>query len=227
MTNFNDFISACGQTLNHHQLTIKDCFDGWKRTFDKIRSGTAERLRPGFSQPVVQGVITYSLSDEEAFFILSYTASFSSWINLPLRRGDVLTECQQYYAKGLELALAALPACNCDYLYRLDMPMCDKKEELEWFARNVGSIIQVPSFLSVAKSNWDNTNITWKIATNNGHSNAVDLALCRNNASEDEAVFKPNSLFKIIGIEQGIVLLEEVENTTLPFISMVGNYAGC
>lgn len=227
MTNFNDFINTCGEKLNNHDLNLCKSFSVWKKIFDNIRSGSTEKIRPGFSQPVLQGIISHNLSDEEAFFILSYTASFSSWINLSLRRGDCLTECQEYYANRLEFALAKLPKCACEYLYRMDMPLCNKTEELNWFESKKGCIIKIPNFLSVAKSNWNNTEIIWKISTIRGKSNAIDLAQCRNNPSEDEAIFKRNSLFKIRNVNKDIIFLEEVENISTPVIEVVGNYAGC
>lgn len=227
ITSFNDFMNVCGKTLNHHSLDIASSFGSWKKLFDKVRSGSKEKLSPGISQPVVQGITTYGLSDEEAFFILSYTASFSSWINSSLRNGDCLTECQDYYANGLELALSKLPRCNCKYVYRMDEPLRNKTEELKWFESKKGRLIKIPCFLSVAKSNWDNTELTWKISTVSNRSNVIDLAQCRNNSTEDEAVFKRDSLFEIKGVKGELIILQEVESAFTPVIEMVGNYVGC
>lgn len=227
MTSFDEFLNICGKMENNHRIEIANSFAGWKQIFTKVRSGSGEKLRSGMSQPIVQGIITYGLSDEEAFFILSYTASFSSWINLPLRCGDPLTMCQAYYAENLIMALSKLPHCNCEYLYRMDTPLCGKAEELAWFKRKIGSVIKVPNFLSVAKSNWDNTELTWKIYTIKGRSNAIDLEQCRNNPSEDEAIYQSDSLFEIKGVDGELVVLDEVENTTIATIEMIGNYVGC
>lgn len=227
MSKFEDFLKECGQITNHHSLSIAQAYSGWKCIFKKVRAGSSVKLRPGLSQPVVKGILTYGLTDEEAFFILSYTATFSSWINFPLRNRQVLTDCQTYYATALDSALSKLPKCNCPYLYRMDSPLCGKNEELHWFVKQKGKIIRVPNFLSVAKSNWENTETTWKIAIKHSESNAFDLDQCRNNPEEDEAVYKRNSLFKVLDVTGGVILLEEMDKATEPIIELTGTYVGC
>jgi hypothetical protein len=227
MTSFEEFIECCGECLNHSGLDVATSFFGWKKMFAKVRTGSSGKLRAGVSQPVLEGIVKHNLSDQEAFFIVSYTATFSSWINLPLRLGEQLTECQQFYADGLDSALSKLPCCDSENVFRMDSPMCSKEDELEWFNARCGEFIRLPYFLSVAKSNWKNTDLTWRITTRRLKSSAADLNLCRNNPSEDELLYRRNSVFEIRGVKAGMVILEEADSQQNSYIELVGNYAGC
>lgn len=226
MDNFQDFLNQCGKKANRHSINVVEAYEGWRKTITEVRTNSPRKNSKRIAPPIVQGILNYDLSDEEGYFILSYTASFSSWINLPLRNNQKLTDCQGFYANGLEAALLKMPRFKGDFLYRMDSPICDKEEELAWFTKQKGNVIKVPNFLSVAKTNWDSTEIIWKIATNH-NSLAFDLDECRNNPSEDEVLYKRDSLFKIIDVSNGIILLEEVASSTGKVINLVGNYVGC
>lgn len=226
MYNFQDFLNQCGKKANHHSLNVAEAYEGWRKAIAEFRTNSPGKNNRRIAPALLQGILTYDLSDEEVFFILSYTASFSSWVNLPLRNNQKLTDCQGFYANGLEAALLKMPGFKGDFLYRMDSPICDKEEELEWFTKQKANVIRIPNFLSVAKTNWDNTEITWRIATNR-NSLAFDLDECRNNPSEDEVLYMRNSLFKIIDVSNGIILMQEVENSTGKVIDLFGNYVGC
>jgi hypothetical protein len=109
----------------------------------------------------------------------------------------------------------------------MDSPLCGKTQEVRWFKSIEGRVIRIPYFLSVAKTNWDNTDITWRIITRGHMSNTADLNECRNNPNEDELLYKRNSFFRVNGVHNGVVVLKEVESVESSYIDLVGNYVGC
>lgn len=227
MTSFSKFLNNCGASVNHSQQTISESYKNWRSEFNNFRDGSHNSTSPRLSKPILEALNIYGLSDEEAFFILSYTAHFSSWINVPLRCNTALDKCQQAYANGLDGALSKMPKCKISTLYRMDSPHCTREQEFNWFNKNKGRIVKVPTFLSVAKSNWENTTVTWKIDVKTEYSIATDLLTLRNNPSEDEVLYQRDSLFIILGVDDECILLEETRQTSNSIIVLSGNYASC
>jgi hypothetical protein len=219
MMSFNQFLEECKDELNHHQQNVKTSFEvGWKPLFDEYRTNKKLQNKPGNRQIVLQGLDEYNLSDEEAFFILSYTGSYSSWLNNDWRNGwSFDSKCKQYFAERLNLALDKLPCFNDEYVFRMDSPMGTKDQVIKWFHNQIKQVIHVPHFLSTSKDNYENTEITWHIKTMSNNSMARDLALLTNNKVEKEVLFKNDCYFQIVNInsEKGIIDMEEVP-ATLP-----------
>jgi hypothetical protein len=191
---------------------------GKSQALREILSGAANGSTQGKVVKAVkiikEGDNEYKLKDEEAFFILAFTGSYSSWINLPLRNGYPLeTECKKYFADCLDNALDKVPCFNDRYVFRMDTPIGSKQNLLDWFKNNIGNIVTTPYFLSTSKVNYENAEITWYIKTLKTESKARDLELLTNNAIEKEVLFKRDAFFKILKVDhaEGVVKMEEVE----------------
>src|SRR5436190_2907442 len=108
INSFSSFLDICKEEPNHHQQNVKTTFEeGWKPLFDEYRSTGELEKKFGNKHIVLSGLKEYSLTDEEAFFILTHTGSYSSWINHLLRDGYPLdTDCKKYFAQNLNNALS-------------------------------------------------------------------------------------------------------------------------
>jgi len=214
MKDFIHFLDECKEEYNHHQQNVKRSYEiGWKPIFDQYRIKKSLPDAIGYRSIELSGIDEYKLTDEEAFFILSFTGSYSSWINLPLRNGYLLeTKCKEFFASSLEKALEKLPSYNEGYVFRMDTPTGSKSVVLNWFEANIEKVITTPYFLSTATENYENTEITWHIKTLPNDSKGKNLELLTNNIPEKEVLFKRNALFKIkeIDHEKGIIEMEEV-----------------
>ncbi len=226
MEAFLQFIEQCKSDLNQHQQNVKETFEIWKALFSKFRE-SGELPHEGNTKNIrLRGLNEYSLTDEEAFFIVGHTASYSKWINQPLRDGNKFdNSCKEYFANSLGKALDKLPIFNSQKVYRMDSPLGEKNQVMHWFEKNNKKIVQTPYFLSTSKNNWNNTDITWHITTMKTNSNARDLFLITNNATEKEVLFKRNSFFKItkVNCDEGIIEMNEV-NRAASFITLIGFY---
>jgi hypothetical protein len=167
-----------------------------------------------------------TVSDEEAFFLLYYTGSASSWVNEDLRQTGVQsTKCKELFSKHLEVVMSKLPSFN-GIAYRMDDPSGDKQDVLRWFKRNMGKKIQIPHFLSTAKEDYDNSPIVWQIQTLKAGSRGKDITECANNDVELEVLFSRNSKFLIenIDVDKGYVYLTEISDTVECDIILKGLY---
>lgn len=209
---FQTFLENCKGEVNHLQQNVKFTYEkGFKPVFDRYRNDI--KGMPKHSQIELKGMIEFSIDDEEAFFILAYTGSYSSWLNSNLRNGLPLdTECKKYFAKRLTDALNKLPSCNNNTVFRMDTPSDEKRTVLNWFNRNIGKTVRTPYFLSTSKDNYNNTNIVWKIKTLETNSFGKDLNLLTNNKVEKEVLFKCNAYFEIQSVDKtkGIIEMQEV-----------------
>lgn len=220
MTNsFADFLEMCKGELNHLQQNVKDSFEkGWKPLFDYYRKHESLPVRPSTSHVALHGIHLYELSDEEAFFITSYTGSYSSWLNTDIRSGrEFSNKCKQYFAERLAAALDKLPPYAGKQVFRMDAPLGTAKQVTRWFRANNGQVIHVPYFLSAAKVNYRNTPITWHIQTSAPLTHARDISSITNNMTEQEVLFKAGSYFQILEVESksGIIDMVEVGPTPL------------
>lgn len=209
----------CKGERNHHQLNVKDSFEkGWKPLFSYYRQHKSVQVRPGTGHVALHGIDLYGLSDEEAFFITSYTGSFSSWLNIDIRSGrDFSSKCKQCFAERLSAALDKLPPYAGKQVFRMDSPLGTKKQVTQWFAAKKGQVIHVPFFLSAAKVNYRNTEITWRIQTSAPQTHARDINSITNNTVEQEVLFKAGSYFQIqeVNNRSGIIDMIEVGQTPL------------
>lgn len=228
MNSFTEFLECCKDELNHHGQNVKDSFENnWLPILQDFRNKKELPTHHRYNHLVLEGIFRHSLSNEEAFFILSHTGSYSSWINGSLRSGRQFdTQCQQYFADKLNEALSKLPCFNDKKVYRMDEPLTDDIEQVfSFFEKNNGKVMRTPYFLSTSKDNWENTSLTWDIKTLQEDSKARDLSLITNNNTEKEVLFKGDSYFKIKGVNRGskIVFMEEVSECTMD-ADLVGFY---
>lgn len=227
MVPFLHFLELCKNDRNSNGLTLLEAFeDIWLPLFKEFRANgnLASKVRTG--NIVLEGLKQYKLSNEEAFFILIHTGSFSSWINQPLRSGFSLdSKCKERYAMELENSLSKLPPHNNELVFRMDSPDGDKEEVFAWFKYNINKVFRVPYFLSTSKDNWGSTDVIWRIKTKNEDSQARDLAYLTNNKSEKEVLFKRNTFFEIKKVHEneGIVDMQETKYYNSA-VSLVGQY---
>lgn len=212
ISEFEAFLENCKDEQNHHQQNVKNTYEkGFKPLFDRYRKGITETSK--HISVELRGLTEFSIDDEEAFFILAYTGSYSSWLNDNLRNGLPLnTNCKKYFATRLCEALDKLPSYNNNIVFRMDNPSGEKKTILSWFGNNIGKTIKTPYFLSTSKDNYGNTEIVWKIKTLNANSFGKDLDLLTNNKIEKEVLFKCNAHFAIQDVDMkiGIIEMQEV-----------------
>lgn len=222
MYTFNKYLEDCKDDVDDHNQNLKRTFEeGWLPLFEQYRTTKTLQLKSTINNIVLSGLIEYNLTNEEAFFILAYTGSYSSWINQPLRAGQLLKSiCKTRFAEILEKSLDKLPSFNCNYVYRMDSPDGLSQEVITWFKKIINKIVKVPYFLSTSKDNWESTDIVWKIKTMQANSNARDLHLLTNNCTEKEVLFKRNSYFKVLSVNEknGIIEMEETDNIDFAYI---------
>jgi hypothetical protein len=224
---FYDFLEMCKGELNHHQSNVKDSFEkGWKPLFDYYRMHKSLPVRPRTQSIALHGIDLHGLSDEEAFFITSYTGSFSSWLNVDIRSGQNFSnKCKQCFARRLSAALDKLPPYAGKQVFRMDSPLGTTKQVIRWFQTNIGQVIHVPYFLSAAKVNYGNTPITWHIQTSAPLTHARDISSITNNMTEQEVLFRAGSYFQILEVESKSGLIDMVEVGPTPLaVKVTGFY---
>ncbi len=227
MRTFDSFLAACKDEINHHQQTLKRSFEqGWLPLLKHYRTHRRLPEKPNTNHIVLKGLFEYNLTDEEAFFILAHTGSYSSWINQPLRDGNAFDSvCKEEFATRLDNSLDKLPPFADKNVFRMDSPSGIKVEVCSWFKENIGSIVNVPYFLSTSKENWESTEVTWDIQTMKSNSKARDVCLITNNDTEKEVLFKRNSTFMILSVNEdsGTIQLKEVDSF-VSAINLTGSY---
>jgi ADP-ribosyltransferase exoenzyme len=120
--------------------------------------------------------------------------------------------------KLLNAALDTLPSIESKVLWRNEG---DAIEVMRWASKNIGQIVLIPSFWStyINPDNWKATTPTFKILTS-ANSNARSISEHTNfQRGETEALYKPNTMFKVLSVEQvttwgdteaEVVIVEEV-----------------
>jgi hypothetical protein len=196
MIDIEKALTNCDNEKNHHGLILRESYFGYQDWFKRYREGDKSL------DPNLKGMIDNKLTEDEAFFILAYTGSCSSWINSRLRDGTSLdSECKKYFADCLDQVLDKIPTANGEIVFRMDLPG-NENEILAWFDKHKGRKIRIPYFLSTAKEDYNNTNIVWEILTLKKNSKGKDISNLSNNQFEKEVLFKRNSCFKVDHIDQ-------------------------
>ena len=187
--------------------TLKSTYyDGYLPWFESYRRGDSSLDKN------LKGMIENGLSEEEAFFILAYTSSYSGWINTALKDGRKLdTECKKQFANALDNALEKIKS-GPETVYRMDWPPGDPEDVLTWFESKIGSSFVIPYFLSTAKEDYENSEVVWQITTLKSGSCARDISNLCQAPSEQEVLFKRASKFKIIKVDRSkrVVFLDEI-----------------
>ncbi len=200
-----------------HKNPFRKQYDHW---FERYRKGDKDL------DDNLLGMIGNGLSEEEASFILSFTARKSSWVNMELRNGiDFSTIEKAEFAEGLTNAISKMPSFDNEIVYRMDSPSENEDGIVrEWFSRKIGSIFRIPYFLSTSKANWKNTAYTWKINTLKRNSLGNDISNMTNNKMENEILFHRNSIFRVDNVDNDFIHLTEIEENQRIDFDLVGLY---
>ncbi|WP_162427275.1 ADP-ribosyltransferase [Pontibacter pudoricolor] len=175
----------------------------------------------------LKGMKDYNLTEQEAFFLLAYTSSYSGWVNGDLRDGNKHNRDDiALFSDGLYCVLNKIPAFGSSFVYRMESQVADVDEELSWFERKTNSTFMLPYFLSTAKEDYKNSSVVWQIKTLEQGSLARDISNLTNNKSEKEVLFNRNAKFIIRGIDRATsyVYLEEVSPALKADFKLTGIY---
>jgi len=76
---FIQFLDECKGEYNQHRQNVKNSYEnGWKPILEQYRIKKALPDTMRIRNIELSGIDKYKLTDEEAFFILSFTGSYSS-----------------------------------------------------------------------------------------------------------------------------------------------------
>ena len=220
MIDIGKVLTECNTEKNHHGQILRDTYLVYQDWFRRYRDGDKNL------DPHLKSMIDNKLTDDEAFFILAYTGSYSSWINSKLRDGASLdSECKNKFASCLDHALSKMPSVKEEIVFRMDNPGCER-EILSWFDKHKRRKIRIPYFLSTAKEDYKNTNIIWEIQTRRINSKGKDISSLSNNKFEKEVLFMRNSWFRIdaVDISKNYVYLVELPPHEKINFGLVGLY---
>ena len=200
-------LSKCDVQVDQNGLSVEESISSFDDWFEDFSEGGEE------FKPNLNGMVENNLTEEEAYFVLAYTGSASSWINSELRSGKTpLCICKQSYIHYLDKSLEKIAPSKNPIVYRMDSPYGDTKEVLKWFKKNKNKVINIPYFLSTAKEDYNNSPIVWKINTLSQNSYGKDISNLTNNKTELEVLFMRNAKFKIVNVDyaSSIIFLSEV-----------------
>jgi hypothetical protein len=175
----------------------------------------------------LKGMKENGLSEEEAFLVLIYTASSSSWINEEMREGiSVDCDCKSSIIRNLDNVLAKIKSHDNKVVYRMDNPLGDNAKVLSWFSKAVTLKFTVPNFLSTSMENYENSPIIWKINTLVEGSMGKDISNLTNNKHEKEVLFRKDSCFEILEVdfEAAMISLNEVKSNDDISFKLTGHY---
>lgn len=214
----DELINICRDVKNHYGLTIDKSYKGYRRLFEEFRQ---DNTKHSYN---LSGMLSNGLSEDEAFFILCYTASYSSWINGDYRAGEQITcPCKAIVSDLLDKSLAKVQSYNGELIFRMDYSGNDY-EVMPWFKRKIGLKFNVPYFLSTAKHNYNNGSMVWQIKTLRDMSYAKDISNITQNPSEEEVLFRRNSKFIVdnVDVELNIVYLTELNHDSAYDVNLAG-----
>lgn len=204
MNNYNDFLKCCDE----EKPRIRNAF---------------EIILEKFANQELNKESSHT--DFEAFFITFHIGQGLGWLNEDLRNGlKYKTECKTLFSEYLDNSLSKIGSYS-GTVYRMDNPIADSEHELKWFRRNTGKCIIIRHYLSTSKDIWNNRPVTWEIETLQNGSYGKDIS--KLNISEREVLFKRDSRFRIIGINEktSLVYLKEMEEGTNFDIELIKDYS--
>lgn len=213
---FESFLKLCDNVHNHHGQEVRKTYlDGFLPWFEAYRQGDLSLEKN------LGGMVKNGLNEEEAFMILAYTGSHSSWVNSEMRNGQIINcKCKTEFIERLNNALAKIISFDNQIVFRMDSPSDDKEVILNWFKKKIGCIFKIPFFLSTAKEDYKNTEIVWNIKTLSENSLGKDISDITNNSTELEVLFNYGSCFKIDSVDFNrayVNLIEVSSNSAVNF----------
>jgi len=221
---FEKLLNECDGEKDLHETTIRQSFEEgfspWFKDYEKGDKSLDDNLK---------GMTDNGLTEEEAFFVLAYTGSASSWVNSELRNGQTPTgKCKEVFANKLNESLSKVASFNGNVVFRMDEPLSESEEVLKWFQAKVGEKFRVPYFLSTAKEDYNNSSIVWEIKTLATGSSGKDISQLTSNKFEKEVLFQTGSCFEIIKVDQkkNYIHLNEIVDSEQIKFELVGDYVG-
>lgn len=204
---FEIFLEKYAEIKNFKGQNLKDVYyKGFNLWFESYQKGEKDYIEN------LSGMTANGLTKEEAFYILAYTGSFSSWINSDLRNSHLPEcECKSELINRLNMSLCKVINFSNSIVYRMDAPLGEKEKILKWFNSKIGCIFKLPYFLSSAKEDYKNSEIVWRIKTLNTDSLGKDISNITNNKYEQEVLFQTGSCFKIEGVDKDTEYIELTE----------------
>lgn len=170
------------------------------------------------------GMTINKLTEDEASYILSYTARNSSWINRRLREGERLDLKQILFAEKLNASLNKMPSFNNNFAYRMDSQL-NEEVVISWFKKKINCTFNIPYFLSTSKDNWGSNCEIWKIKTLESNSFGKDISNLTQNPLEKEILFKQHSKFRIDNVDSNnMVILSEINQNEQVDFELTGLY---
>jgi hypothetical protein len=221
---FEEILKLCDQKPIHeghpHAETLRDIYlKGYLPWFESYRAGEVSLEKN------LAGMRRNGLTEEEAFFILAYSSSCSRWLNSDLRNGYKLSGCKAAFADGLDAALTKVRSYK-GIVFRMELPLGDEAEVLQWFRNRIGKKFSAPFFLSTAQEDYENSPMVWKINTLSMGSNGKDISDICQAPLELEVLFQRHAKFQIMGVEQKTqyVILNELDANEQVDFPLVGIY---
>lgn len=213
---FESFLKRCDNIKDYHGQNVREtyikAFADWLESYGQGVKSLEQNLG---------GMSKNGLSKEEAFMILAYTGSFSSWVNSELRNSQITScKCKSEFIKRLNESLDKIVSFDNQLVYRMDEPSEDTGVVLNWFNKKIGCFFKIPYFLSTAKEDYKNTEIVWEIRTLLENSLGKDISDITNNEYEHEVLFRTGSCFMIESVDFNktyINLIEVSSNTQVDF----------
>lgn len=222
-TSFTNILNYCGDTLFGPDIKTDSLRFIYENNFlPEIRkyakTGTSCHM-------VIQGMIDYKLSEEEAFLILAYSSHIGKYINAGIKYDKESSKCMTAIAKALNAALGKMPSYGSD-VFRMNLYIGDESTELSWFKSKIGKVFNTPFFLSTSRENWGSCKVVWKIETLKDESLGRDISTLCQVPSEKEVLFMQNAKFLIreVDIRKGIVYLTEKQHKQSYDFPLVGDY---
>ncbi|MBA9078189.1 ADP-ribosyltransferase [Rufibacter quisquiliarum] len=222
MIDIEKLFSLNDQLEKNWDDNLRDSFRGFKVWFDSYRNGDVKLDRN------LKGMIDHNLTEEEAFLVLTYTASkTSSWVNHDLRNGNTHKRADKIlYSEYLSFVLNKIPPFNNALAFRMETEVSDDEEVLNWFESKMGRTFVLPYFLSTSKEDWGNDQLVWQIQTLPKNSLARDISNLTNNPPEQEILFNKGAKFLIKGVdkEKCYVYLDEIDSQHETSFALTGLY---
>ena len=220
--NFELFLSKCDNIKNHKgQILRSTYYKGFLPWFKEYRDDNNSHKEN------LEGMTQNGLTEEEAFVILAYTGSYSSWLNSNMRNGELSScDCKNEFINRLNNSLDKIKCFNDEVVYRMDSPYDKDDNIIDWFKAKTNSIFRIPYFLSTAKEDYKNSEVVWEIETLTFNSLGKDISNLTNNQYELEVLFRTGSCFQIKSIDskKRYVKLKEVRIDSKIDFELTGLY---
>ena len=187
-----------------------------------------EDSKPRYA-PLIEEIKGCNIEEFGSLLIKYYADYFSGELNRSLRNTNVKQPLSlfNYYELLLNKALDDIESFDNSIVYRMDSCVIEFEVLKKWYEKRINQIIAVPSFFSTSKYRWPDCPNVFKIKTQkNSKGKNIEPILSPVKASgEREVLFKSNTFFKIIAIDEheDTINLEETNSILQEPIFLYGN----